>query len=203
MDSEQPLNEREGSLPRPKPRQAAGLKAGLIIGLVLAAIVLIAVFLAVLLLACSIPGSQLPSVPDPAQRHADCPGACCLDGWVGYSGKCYYFSEHEGTWDASQSFCSSRNASLAGIDTQKDLTFIMRYKGISEHWIGLKRVPAQPWRWVNGEELKTLFTVKGEGDCAYLSDGFTTSSWCSTKRYWICSKPEEYEARTQCRGTDR
>uniref|UniRef100_A0A8C3XI18 C-type lectin domain-containing protein n=1 Tax=Chelydra serpentina TaxID=8475 RepID=A0A8C3XI18_CHESE len=118
------------------------------------------------------PESQLPHVSTPAQ------------------GKCYYFSEAEGTWDSSQSLCASLNASLAEIDTQKDLTFIMRYKGISEYWIGLKRVSARTWQWVNGEQFNDLFTVRGEGDCAYLSDGFAASSWCSTKRYWICSKPD-------------
>uniref|UniRef100_A0A674J7R3 C-type lectin domain-containing protein n=1 Tax=Terrapene triunguis TaxID=2587831 RepID=A0A674J7R3_9SAUR len=82
---------------------------------------------------------------------------CCLDGWVGYRGKCYYFSEAEGTWDSSQSFCSSLNASLAWIDTEKDLMFILRYKGVSEFWIGLKRVSAQTWQWVNGEHFNNLW----------------------------------------------
>uniref|UniRef100_A0A674IMM4 C-type lectin domain-containing protein n=1 Tax=Terrapene triunguis TaxID=2587831 RepID=A0A674IMM4_9SAUR len=36
----------------------------------------------------------------------------CPDGWVGYLGKCYYFSEAEGNWDFSQSNCSSFGASL-------------------------------------------------------------------------------------------
>uniref|UniRef100_A0A8C4W0Y1 C-type lectin domain-containing protein n=1 Tax=Gopherus evgoodei TaxID=1825980 RepID=A0A8C4W0Y1_9SAUR len=131
----------------------------------------------------------LTSVKSPPESNLF-PAPCCLDGWVGYRGKCYYFSEAEGTWDSSQSFCSSLNASLAEIDTEKDLKFIMRYKGVSEFWIGLKRESAQLWGWVNGEQFNNLFTVRGEGDCAYLSDGFATSSWCSTKRYWVCSKPD-------------
>uniref|UniRef100_A0A8C0IQ43 C-type lectin domain-containing protein n=1 Tax=Chelonoidis abingdonii TaxID=106734 RepID=A0A8C0IQ43_CHEAB len=76
------------------------------------------------------------------------------------------------------------------IDTEKDLDFIMRYKGISEFWIGLKRVSVQLWHWVNGEQFNNLFTVRGEGYCVYLSDDFATLLWCSTKRYWICSKPD-------------
>uniref|UniRef100_A0A8C8S9A5 C-type lectin domain-containing protein n=1 Tax=Pelusios castaneus TaxID=367368 RepID=A0A8C8S9A5_9SAUR len=131
--------------------------------------------------------SLLTSVKSPnISANTKLPVACCLDGWVGYRGKCYYFSEVEGTWDSSQSFCSTLNASLAQIDAQEDLMFIMRYKGVSEHWIGLKRLLPQPWKWVNGEQFNNL----GDGDCAYLSDGFATSSWCSTKRYWICSKPD-------------
>uniref|UniRef100_A0A674J708 C-type lectin domain-containing protein n=1 Tax=Terrapene triunguis TaxID=2587831 RepID=A0A674J708_9SAUR len=65
--------------------------------------------------------SKLPPVSTPVHLNAKFHAPCCLDGWVGYRGKCYYFSEAEGTWDSSQSFCSSLNASLAWIDTEKDL----------------------------------------------------------------------------------
>ncbi|XP_044837418.1 C-type lectin domain family 2 member D-like isoform X1 [Mauremys mutica] len=190
MDSEQPLSGRKGDLPHLKHRTAVWWKVLLIMGVVLTTVVVIVVVPIVLLPGKSPPESKLPHVYTPAQLNAKCPAACCPDGWVGFRGKCYYFSDAEGTWDSSQSLCSSLNASLAEIDTQKDLDFIMRYKGVSEFWIGLKRETAQPWRWVNGKQFNNLFTVRGEGDCAYLSDRFATSSWCSTKRYWICSKPD-------------
>ncbi|XP_027679047.2 C-type lectin domain family 2 member L isoform X1 [Chelonia mydas] len=45
---------------------------------------------------------------------------CCPDGWIGYRGKCYYFSETEGNWTYSQSQCSALNASLAGIDSEQE-----------------------------------------------------------------------------------
>ncbi|XP_075770299.1 C-type lectin domain family 2 member B-like isoform X1 [Pelodiscus sinensis] len=190
MDSEQPLNERQGDLPSPKPREAAGQKSWLIIGIGVITVVLIVAVVAILFLVRWPPESNLPHVSTSAQQIAKCPGACCPDGWVGYRGKCYYFSDAEGTWNSSQSFCSSFNASLAGIDTEKDLMFIMRYKGISEHWIGLKRVSDQSWQWVNSKQFNNLFPVRGKGDCVYLSDSFATSSWCHTQRYWICSKPD-------------
>nr|XP_005311367.2 C-type lectin domain family 2 member F-like [Chrysemys picta bellii] len=41
-------------------------------------------------------------------------GPGCPDGWIGYRGKCYYFSETEGNWTYSQSQCSALSASLAG-----------------------------------------------------------------------------------------
>uniref|UniRef100_A0A8C3I1L4 C-type lectin domain-containing protein n=1 Tax=Chrysemys picta bellii TaxID=8478 RepID=A0A8C3I1L4_CHRPI len=47
--------------------------------------------------------------------------AACPDGWVGYQGNCYYFSETEGNWNNSQSHCSSLNASLASIDSVPEL----------------------------------------------------------------------------------
>uniref|UniRef100_A0A8C3FAL5 C-type lectin domain-containing protein n=1 Tax=Chrysemys picta bellii TaxID=8478 RepID=A0A8C3FAL5_CHRPI len=43
----------------------------------------------------------------------------CPDGWVGYLGKCYYFSEAEGNWTFSQSNCSSFGASLQDLVRRK------------------------------------------------------------------------------------
>uniref|UniRef100_A0A8C8SHY3 C-type lectin domain-containing protein n=1 Tax=Pelusios castaneus TaxID=367368 RepID=A0A8C8SHY3_9SAUR len=48
-------------------------------------------------------------------------GPVCPDGWVGYRGKCYYFSEGKGDWTYSRAHCSALNASLAGIDTRQDM----------------------------------------------------------------------------------
>ncbi|XP_034613530.1 early activation antigen CD69-like [Trachemys scripta elegans] len=141
------------------------------------------------------PGSSF--MPSPGPPFVLCPDPpflpYCLDGWVGYRGKCYYFSEEEKTWESSQHFCSSFNASLAVIDTQQEKDFMMRYAGIVEHWIGLRRDSGQPWKWVNGTIFsQQLFEVRAEGDCAYLSDVFVSSSRCYSLRNWICSKPDAH-----------
>uniref|UniRef100_A0A8C3RJN6 C-type lectin domain-containing protein n=1 Tax=Chelydra serpentina TaxID=8475 RepID=A0A8C3RJN6_CHESE len=74
--------------------------------------------------------------------------------WIGYRGKCYLFSKAAGNWTSGQSNCSSLGASLAVIDTQKDLDFLQQYKGSPAHWIGLWRSdPAQPWKWADGTEF--------------------------------------------------
>uniref|UniRef100_A0A452GLX4 C-type lectin domain-containing protein n=1 Tax=Gopherus agassizii TaxID=38772 RepID=A0A452GLX4_9SAUR len=122
---------------------------------------------------------------------------CCPDGWVGYGGKCYYFSEAEGDWNNSQSNCSSFSASLAEIDTPQEMAFIKRHKDLSEHWIGLRREPGQVWKWTNGTEFNHWFKVRAQGECAYLNDEAVTSSWCDTVRYWICSKPAGLTLREQ------
>ncbi|XP_039373286.1 C-type lectin domain family 2 member E-like isoform X4 [Mauremys reevesii] len=80
-------------------------------------------------------------------------GPCCPDGWIGYRGKCYYFSETDGNWTYSQSQCSALNASLAVIDSEQEKDFLLRYKGFLDRWIGLQREPGQPWRWPNGTEF--------------------------------------------------
>ncbi|XP_075770317.1 C-type lectin domain family 2 member D-like [Pelodiscus sinensis] len=128
-------------------------------------------------------------IPSPGSRAVP----YCPEGWVGYGGKCYYFSEEAKNWDASQHFCSSVTASLAGIDTLQEKGFLMRYAGHVEHWIGLRGESGQPWKWMNGTQLKQqLFEGRAEGDCPYLSHGFVCSSGCSSLRNWICSKPDRY-----------
>ncbi|KAM7145767.1 C-type lectin domain family 2 member B-like isoform 1-T2 [Macrochelys suwanniensis] len=114
---------------------------------------------------------------------------CCPDGWVGYGGKCYYFSEQEGNWNSSQSHCSSLGASLAAIDTLQDLAFLMRCKGPAYHWIGLWRGKSQPWKWVDGTEFNGMFEVKGGGNCAHLNGVAVIASSCQTEKNWVCSKP--------------
>nr|XP_005311354.1 C-type lectin domain family 2 member D-like [Chrysemys picta bellii] len=153
------------------------------------------IVLAVLLFTSSSDGRATSAVPSPGPPFVPSPGPhfvpCCLEGWVGYRGKCYYFSKEEKNWDSSQHFCSSFNASLAVIDTQQEKDFTMRYANLVEHWIGLRRDSGQPWKWVNGTLFsQQLFEVRAEGDCAYLSDVFVSSSRCYSLRNWICSKPD-------------
>ncbi|XP_034613536.1 C-type lectin domain family 2 member B-like [Trachemys scripta elegans] len=118
---------------------------------------------------------------------------CCPDDWIGYRGKCYYFSETEGNWNYSLTNCSALSASLAGIDSEQDMVFLQRYKGKFDHWIGLRRNPGQPWKWANGTEFNNLFVVRGGGDCGYLNDeNGVSSSRCTNERYWICTKPDAF-----------
>ncbi|XP_034613541.1 C-type lectin domain family 2 member B-like [Trachemys scripta elegans] len=125
----------------------------------------------------------------------------CADGWIGYRGKCYYFSEAKGNWNHSQSHCSSLGAFLAAIDTQQDLVFMLRYKSKFDHWIGLRRDPGQPWKWANGTEFNNLFPITADGDCAYLNDENRVSSLrCTSERHWICSKPYAF---TEATGADK
>ncbi|CAM4637102.1 unnamed protein product [Lepidochelys olivacea] len=119
-------------------------------------------------------------------------GPSCPDGWMGYRGKCYYFSEREGSWTDSRSRCSAPGASLAGINSEQEMAFLLRHKGVYD-WIGLRREPGQPWKCTNGSEFNHLFQIRGGGDCAYLNDEKgVSSSRCYMGRRWICSKPEVY-----------
>ncbi|KAI6060493.1 C-type lectin domain family 2 member E [Aix galericulata] len=139
-------------------------------------------------------GQVQPRAPDEdkikARRCPLQPCARCPFDWIGYRGKCYYFSEAERNWTSSQDNCSALGASLAMFDSVEDLSFTMRYKGISEHWVGLSRDgEEQPWKWVNRSQPSPLFQVQGGGFCAYLGDTGLHSSQCSTERNWVCTKP--------------
>ncbi|KAH1182779.1 hypothetical protein KIL84_004271 [Mauremys mutica] len=130
-----------------------------------------------------------------AKKPEPCPAdPTCPDGWVGYLGKCYYFSQAEGSWTHSQSHCSVLGASLAVIDTQQEMAFLLRYKGPSDHWIGLRREPGQHWMWTNGTKFNNWFIIAGEGPCAFLNHKDIASSGCSREGRWIRSKPAENPA---------
>ncbi|XP_049738382.1 C-type lectin domain family 2 member D-like isoform X2 [Elephas maximus indicus] len=45
----------------------------------------------------------------------------CLDDWIGYQRKCFYFSENTTTWASSQNFGASHAATLAVFNTMKEL----------------------------------------------------------------------------------
>ncbi|TFJ97369.1 antigen peptide transporter 1-like [Platysternon megacephalum] len=151
----------------------------------LAIVFLVLITIIIALTVSVVKSSNPPSAgPDPPAA-----ARCCPDDWVGYLGRCYYFSEAEGNWNNSQSNCSSFGASLATINTQQEMAFIKRHKGLSEYWIGLRREPGQVWKWTNGTKFNHWFEVRAQGECAYLNDEAVTSSWCDTVRYWICSKP--------------
>ncbi|XP_042308398.1 C-type lectin domain family 2 member B-like [Sceloporus undulatus] len=112
----------------------------------------------------------------------------CPSKWLGYEGKCYYFSEAEGTWDFSQRNCSANGASLVAIENQEEMKFIMKHKEPTDYWIGLRREEGQPWKWANGSIFSGWFEIGANGFCAFLDDDQATSTLCSTQRNWICSK---------------
>ncbi|XP_069506587.1 C-type lectin domain family 2 member D-like [Ambystoma mexicanum] len=110
----------------------------------------------------------------------------CGDGWIWFRNTCYYFSEEEANWDAAKHACASFNSSLAVIDNQREMDFVMRYKGKRDHWIGLRRDSDQPWKWVNGTEFSNWFTIRDYSECAFLNH-LARSSECYSKMNWICT----------------
>lgn len=116
----------------------------------------------------------------------------CPERWIGLGRKCFYFSEDIRNWTYSQTFCVSLKADLARIETLEELKFLKRYKGPSDHWIGLSRESSHhTWKWTDNTEYNATFFIKGVGECAYLNDNGVSSARSYTDRKWICNKPSD------------
>ncbi|ARF02626.1 SWPV1-007 [Shearwaterpox virus] len=61
----------------------------------------------------------------------------CPDGWIGYSGKCYYFSTNETNWYDSKKRCENMNSSLVVLNNSDIMKFISDY-GRACYWIEKK-----------------------------------------------------------------
>ncbi|KAG8147927.1 hypothetical protein E2320_000225 [Naja naja] len=111
----------------------------------------------------------------------------CPPDWIAHQGHCYNLSKEEKNWKESQNVCISHTASLAKI-TQEEMAIVKIFTGDHVFWIGLKRDPGQPWKWLDGEKA-TLLVMGNGGDCAYLYDGDTVNSGrCTTEHRFICKK---------------
>ncbi|XP_031459043.1 C-type lectin domain family 2 member B-like [Phasianus colchicus] len=44
----------------------------------------------------------------------------CPNAWLGFQGKCYYFSNTESDWNSSRKHCQRLGASLATVDTEEE-----------------------------------------------------------------------------------
>ncbi|KAK2494466.1 hypothetical protein MC885_005257 [Smutsia gigantea] len=112
----------------------------------------------------------------------------CSDDWIGYQKKCYFISSVMKNWTLAQNFCSKHGATLALIDSEKDMTFLKRYVGRAGHWIGLKNEAGQTWKWSNGKEFNNWFNLTGSENCASLNSTEVSSAECEKDLHWICSK---------------
>ncbi|XP_075408189.1 C-type lectin domain family 2 member F-like [Tenrec ecaudatus] len=119
--------------------------------------------------------------------------AVCPETWLEFSGKCYYFSEYARNWTFSQAFCTAVEARLAQFETWKELDFLKRYAGASDHWIGVSRESSiDNWEWTDGTDHNSWFIIKGDGECACLNDKGVSSARSETKKKWICNKLLDY-----------
>ncbi|XP_037702946.1 C-type lectin domain family 2 member B isoform X2 [Choloepus didactylus] len=127
--------------------------------------------------------------PVPFYKHPQC---FCPEDWIGFRKNCYFFSKEERDWNSSRSSCTHEHALLIIIDSMKEMDFLMRHKGSSDHWIGLTMTGNQMGKWVNGAMFIKWFNVSGNEECAYLNDGGVASARCYTERKWICRKTMHY-----------
>lgn len=126
--------------------------------------------------------------------------AKCMDDWLYYKCKGYYFSKEEATWNNSQKFCQSHNSSLAIIDNEEELNFLNAFKGPKNYWIGLSRVNKNfSWFWTNDTLYKerifnitSLETEDGVLEHAFLNHTGVKSEHGRQIKMWICNKKLPY-----------
>ncbi|XP_026546438.1 C-type lectin domain family 2 member D-like [Notechis scutatus] len=111
----------------------------------------------------------------------------CPPDWIAHQRHCYKLSGEEKNWKESQNVCISHTASLAKI-TPEEMAIVKMFTRDHVFWIGLKREPGQPWKWLDGENAMMVVTGNG-GDCAYLNDGDSANSGrCTTEHRFLCKK---------------
>ncbi|XP_015128239.2 C-type lectin domain family 2 member B isoform X2 [Gallus gallus] len=131
---------------------------------------------------------QRPSCsPRPPFSHV------CPNAWVGFQGKCYYFSDTKSDWNSSREHCHRLGASLATIETDEEMEFMLRYQRPANCWIGLHRAEgAEHWTWANGSAFSNWFELRGGGRCAYLNGDRISSALCHNEKFWVCSRADSY-----------
>ncbi|XP_078510041.1 C-type lectin domain family 2 member B-like [Lissotriton helveticus] len=125
----------------------------------------------------------------------------CNKEWTWYQNKCFYFSEAEGTWPEAKDSCAALDSTLAMIDTQEELDFLLNRKGDPDYWIGLWRDSEKRWRWINGTGLSNWFKVADYSDYAYLNHHNVKSGDSYNTRHWICNKVSTYERKYKRKKT--
>ncbi|NXC50799.1 CLC2D protein, partial [Penelope pileata] len=114
--------------------------------------------------------------------------------WLGFRGKCFYFSAEQSDWDSSREHCTQHGASLATIGDEEELGFLLRQAGAANRWIGLHRAEGAalvPWS-VCVRLSVCQFELGGGSPCAYVNRERVSSSLCHTRKRWICSRAHEY-----------
>ncbi|XP_060547069.1 early activation antigen CD69-like [Pantherophis guttatus] len=167
-----------------------------IIGVVISYILLlIIIFILVAhFLSCTTENQKIQAVqtgtPVPLNCQKDatkCLPLPCPPDWIGHQGHCYKLSEEEKNWTESQNSCILHNASLAKY-TEEKMGIMRMFTRDHVFWIGLKREPVQPWKWLDGENATVKIMGNG-GDCAFMdNDVAFMSVRCSSQHYYICQK---------------
>ncbi|XP_065483977.1 C-type lectin domain family 1 member B-like [Caloenas nicobarica] len=112
--------------------------------------------------------------------------------WVG-GDTCFYLSETEATWQESEDFCFSLNATLLMLKTKSKLISISQISQKQSYWIGLS-YGVDGWSWTDDTKLSTKrmdwIDLFPKQNCAYLFylNSRVYSENCYKKHPWICEK---------------
>ncbi|XP_074925898.1 killer cell lectin-like receptor subfamily F member 1 [Chelonoidis abingdonii] len=120
----------------------------------------------------------------------------CPTGWMLHRGRCYYFSEQSGIWDASMRNCSGRKSQLLVVEDEAEMAFIATRTEKKYFWIGLNFQEKEGrWMWLGDSQLEghrlSLVMVNGTGDgknCSAFNKEKLHPEKCPNLHRWICKK---------------
>ncbi|XP_051783516.1 CD209 antigen-like protein B isoform X3 [Erpetoichthys calabaricus] len=112
--------------------------------------------------------------------------AVCPENWLGFSGKCYFFSNETMNWNASRNKCKSINGDLVIIETAEEQSFLIKTtknkRGAEQqgkYWIGLTgHVTEKQFVWVDSRPLdvNSRFWAKRDQDDKFEPDNWTQNN---------------------------
>ncbi|XP_062379206.1 asialoglycoprotein receptor 1-like [Sardina pilchardus] len=118
--------------------------------------------------------------------------------WIRFGYSFYYISNNETTWSDGKQQCMDRGGNLVIIDSEEEQEFISGFQ--KRGWIGLTDVEG-PWKWLDGELLKTGYWMEGEPNdyngkehCAEIfPDRTPLKNWndnmCTERNSYFCEQP--------------
>lgn len=106
----------------------------------------------------------------------------CPFEWEEGSDSCYYFAQHNASWEDSSGYCDGQGANLLDLHTTDEADFIKeRMLGVS--WLGLYRQKdAEQWAWLSGAKVNYTAwenaptVTAAERECAVMEE---TGRWNS------------------------
>nr|XP_057903301.1 C-type lectin domain family 4 member M-like [Doryrhamphus excisus] len=141
----------------------------------------------------------------PARTRATPAPIVCPMEWLLFNGSCYFISRLFRHWPQSQSYCESKGAHLAIIQTAEEQTFLwdqLPRGHWNAYWFGITDGHTEDkWTWVDGTPLVGGFWEEGEPnnhideDCGYMVktrvlERVAIRSWydaaCDMYRPFIC-----------------
>ncbi|XP_067421790.1 killer cell lectin-like receptor subfamily B member 1B allele B [Emydura macquarii macquarii] len=116
----------------------------------------------------------------------------CPLQWMLHKGRCYYFSEQQGTWNASVQNCLGRKSQLLVVD-EAEKQFIENRTENKYFWIGLKfQEKEKRWMWLNDSQLEEHWlssnVANGSEICAAFKKERFHPEKCQNSHKWICKK---------------
>ncbi|XP_044284393.1 hepatic lectin-like [Varanus komodoensis] len=133
-------------------------------------------------------------------------GARTSGAWKVFERSLYYISTEKKTWHDAESFCMSRDAHLASVNTDKEQNYISSQLD-EPAWIGLTDENEEGnWKWSDGSRVFPEFWARGsprrtaaydygdmDNDCTFIQPfSLSERNWkdfnCEALYRWVCKE---------------